>query len=102
MAQSRVSTCPVPYCWMLRFSVAVEDHRLGRLQSEAEYDSGRTVRLDVDVFEKYLGDEEHSDVPVVKYSAKNHAPALCNNLRLRTPNYYRTLETGVARLGRSA
>lgn len=84
---------PCPILLDVAFSVAIEDHHLGALRNEAEYDSGRTVRLDVDVFEKYLGDEEHSDVPIVKYSAKSHAPAFCNSLRLRTPNYYRTLET---------
>ena len=83
---------PCPTLMEVARSVAVEDHHLDAFWSEAEYDSGRTIRLDVDVFEKYLGDEKHADVPIVKYSAKGHAPALCGNLRLRTPNYYRTLE----------
>ena len=90
---------PCPILMEVAFSVAVEDHHLGALHNEAEYDSGRTMRLDVDVFEKYLGDEEHSDVSIVKYSTQRHAPALCHNLRLRTPNFYRTLETGSPGLG---
>ena len=90
---------PCPILIEVALSVAVEDHHLGVCRNEAEYDSGRTIRLDVDLFEKYLGDEEHSDVPIVKYSTESHAPALCNNLRLRTPNYYRTLETGSPGLG---
>lgn len=90
---------PCPILLDVAFSVAVEDHHLDVFWCEAKYDSGSTVRLGVDVFEKYLGDEEHSDVPIVKYSAKGHAPALCNSLRLCTPNYYRTLETVSPGLG---
>ena len=92
---------PCPMLLEVARSVAVQGHHLDAFWCEAEYDSGSTVRLDVDVFEKYLGDEEHSDVPIVKYSARDYAPALGNSLRLCTPNYYRTLETGSPGLGDS-
>ena len=75
-------------------SVLVESNYRGRVQCSAEYDSGNKLRLDIAQYEQYLGDEECSNVPVVKYSAEEFAPALCGQLRLRTPNYYRGLEVG--------
>ena len=83
---------PCPILMEVARSVAVEDNHLYAFWNEGEYVSGTTIRLDVDVFEKYLGDEKHADAPIVKYSAKGHAPALGGSLRLRTPNYYRSLE----------
>ncbi len=90
---------PCPILMEVARSVAVEEHHLGVRGIEAEYETGSKIRLYVGLFEKYLGNEEHSGVPVIKYSAKSHAPALCDSLRLRTPNYYRTLEPGSAGLG---
>ena len=52
------------------------------------------MRIDIDLYEKYFGDDAESGVSVVKYSTEGNAPALCGQLRLRTPNYYRGLETG--------
>ena len=75
-------------------SVLSKSNYLGRAEARAEYDSGNKLHIDIDLFEQYLGDEEYSDVPVVKYSTERFAPALCNQLRLCTPNYYRWLDTG--------
>ena len=75
-------------------SVSSKSNYLGRAEARAEYDSGNKLHIDIDLFEQYLGDEEYSDVPVVKYSTERFAPALCNQLRLCTPNYYRWLDTG--------
>ncbi len=75
-------------------SVLSKSNCLGRAEARAEYDSGNKLHIDIDLFEQYLGDEEYSDVPVVKYSTERFAPALCNQLRLCTPNYYRWLDTG--------
>ena len=79
-------------------SVLVESNYLCRVQHSAEYDSGNKLRIDIDLFEHYLGDEEYSDVPVIKYSTERFAPALCGELRLCTPNYFRTFEVGAAGL----
>ena len=84
---------PCPILLEVATSIAVEEHRLGVLRCEGRYASGSKVQLEVALFEKYLGDEGRSDVPIIKYSTMSYAPALCNSLRLRTPNYYRTLET---------
>ena len=84
---------PCPILLDVAYSIAVEEHLLDVMRTEGTYPSGNEVRFEVALFEKYLGDVDHSDVPIIKYSAKNYAPALCNSLRLRTPNYYRTLET---------
>lgn len=84
---------PCPILLEVETSIAVEEHRLGGLGIEGTYASGTKVQFDVALFEKYLGGEGLSDVPIIKYSTKSYAPALCNSLRLRTPNYYRTLET---------
>ena len=74
-------------------SVTVEDHFLHTLRAEAEFESGNRIQFDIDLFEKYIGDEEHSDVPVIKYSTESYAPASCGSLRLHTLNYYRGLAT---------
>ena len=79
-------------------SVLVESNHLGTAKGEAEYASGNKLHIYIDLFEQYLGDEEYSNVPVVKYSTEEFAPALCGELRLKTPNYYRGLETGGAGL----
>ena len=79
-------------------SVLSKSNYLGRAEAQAEYDSGNKLHIDIDLFEQYLGDEEYSDVPVIKYSTERFAPALCGELRLKTPNYYRGLETGAPRL----
>ena len=75
-------------------SVLVESNYRGEVQYSAEYDSGNKLRLDIELYEQCLGDEEYSDVPIIKYSTERFAPALCGGLRLKTPNYYRGLETG--------
>ena len=84
---------PCPMLMEVARSVVVGDYRLGKVRHEGTYESGSKIQLDVGLFEKYVGDEEHSDVPIIKYSTKSHAPASCGSLRLHTPNYYRTLET---------
>ena len=90
---------PCPILIEVAHSIAVEDNFLDVLRSEGTYASGSKIQLEVALFEKYLGGEGHSDVPIIKYSTKSHAPALCDKLRLRTPNYYRTLETESPGLG---
>ena len=90
---------PCPILIEVAHSIAVEDNLLDVLRSEGTYASGSKIQLEVALFEKYLGGEGHSDVPIIKYSTKSHAPALCDKLRLRTPNYYRTLETESPGLG---
>ena len=89
---------PDPILLEVQTSVLVESNYRGEVQYSAEYDSGNKLRLDIDLYEQYLGDEEYSNLPVVKYSTERFTPALCNQLRLRTPNYYRGLETGAAGL----
>ena len=79
-------------------SVLVESNYLCRVQYSAEYDSGNKLRLDIDLFEQYLGNEEYSNVPVIKYSTERFSPALCGEVRLCTPNYFRTFEVGAAGL----
>lgn len=74
--------------------VMVESNFMCTIQHSAEYESGNEVRIDIDLFEMYFGDDGKSQVPVTKYSTKNHAPALCNEMLLRTPNYFRGLEEG--------
>ena len=74
-------------------SVTVEDHFLHTLRSETEFDSGNRIQLDIDLFEKYIGDEEQSNVPIIKYSTDSYAPASCGSLRLRTLNYFRGMAT---------
>ena len=75
-------------------SVLVESNYLGKAEAQAEYDSGNKLHIDIDLFEQYLGPEEYSDVPIIKYSTEEFAPALCGQLRLCTPNYYRWVDTG--------
>ena len=74
-------------------SVTVEDHVLHTLRGIAEFDPGNRIQLDIDLFEKYIGDEEHSNVPIIKYSTDSYAPASCGSLRLRTLNYFRGMAT---------
>ena len=73
-------------------SVMVESNFVHTLRLEGEYLAGEKLQLDVGLFEEHLGREEDGDVPVIKYSTESTAPALCGQLLLRTPNYYRTLE----------
>ena len=80
--------------WEVQRSVMVESNFRGTIQHSAEYNSGTKLRIDIDLFEQYFGDDAESDVSVTKYSTKDNAPAICRQLRLRTPNYYRGLETG--------
>ena len=75
-------------------SVLVESNYRRTVQHSAEDESGNKLCLDIDLYEQYLADEEYSNVPVVKYSTERFAPALCKQLRLCTPNYYRWLDTG--------
>ena len=86
---SPTSACLVWSSWKL----TVEDHFLCTLRAEAAYDSGDRIQFDIDLFEKYIGDEAHSNVPVVKYSSESYAPSSCGSLRLHTLNYYRGLAT---------
>ena len=79
-------------------SVLIESNYWRKVQCSAEYESGDKLRLDIDLYEQYLGDEEYSNVPVVKYSTENFAPALSHEVRLKTPNYYRGLEVGAPQL----
>ena len=78
----------------VQHSVMTESNFMCRIRHSAEYDSGTELSIDIDLFEKYFGDDAKLDVPVIKFSTKSNAPALCGQLRLRTPNYYRGLETG--------
>ena len=73
-------------------SVTVGPNLKGKVKVSAEYASGSKLKIDIDLFERYFGEGEDSDVPVIKYSTKSTAPAYCGELRLKTPNYYRTLE----------
>ena len=82
----------------VRTSVLIESNYRGKVQFSAEYESGDKLRLDIDLYEQYLGDEEYSNVPVVKYSTEKFAPALSYEVRLKTPNYYRGLEVGAPQL----
>ena len=79
----------------VRMSVLVESNFLDTHSEKVPYSSGSKGKLDTDLFESYLGDGLESDVPVIKYSSEKFAPALCGELRLKTPNYYRGLEAGV-------
>ncbi len=90
---------PCPILIEVSFSVAVEENLSEVVELEYAYPSGREVRLEITLFEKFIGDKELSDVPVIKYSSERFAPALCNSIRLRTPNYYRTLESKYSGLG---
>ena len=89
---------PDPILLEVQTSVLVESNYLCRIKASGEYDSGNRLNIYIDLFEQYLGDEEYSDVPVIKYSTERFAPALCRQLRLRTPNYYRGLEIGASGL----
>ena len=75
-------------------SVLVESNYLDTHSEKVPYSSGSKGQLDTDLFESYIGEGLESDVPVIKYSTERFAPALCGELRLKTPNYYRGLETG--------
>lgn len=74
-------------------SVLVESNFVGRIQASAKYESGTELGIDVDLYEVYFGADGKSDVPVTKYSKQCHAPALSGQLLLRTPNYFRGLES---------
>ncbi len=89
---------PDPILLEVQTSVLVESNYLCRVQCSAEYESGNKLCLDIDLFEQYLGDEEYSNVPVIKYSTERFAPAHCGQVRLCTPNYFRTFEVGAAGL----
>ena len=89
---------PDPILLEVQTSVLVESNYMCRVQYGAEYESGNKLRLDIDLFEQYVGDEEYSNVPVIKYSTERYAPALCSNARLCTPNFFRTFEVGAAGL----
>ena len=78
----------------VQHSVLIESNYLDTMSVDWVHPTGSKLRIETALFEKYFGDEEHSDVPVVKYSTRSYAPALCGQLRLRTPNYYRGLEVG--------
>ena len=82
---------PCPANIEIQFSVITEEHFLGDVKIRWDTDSGGTFQLDVAVFEKYVGDEECSDVPVIKYLPKEHSPACCGSLRLRPVTHYRNL-----------
>ena len=82
---------PCPANLEIQFSVITEDHHWDRHEYEAAYESGHKMHLAFDIYEKYIGDGEHSDVPIIKYSSKQHAPAYCGSLLLRPVNYYRAL-----------
>lgn len=71
----------------------MEDYFLQTWRCEAEFESGSKIQFDIDLFEKYIGDEEHSNVPIIKYSTNDYAPASCGSLRLRTLNYFRGMAT---------
>ena len=92
----RVDNIQLPDLILLevQHSVMVESNFMCTIQHSAEYESGNKTRIDIDLFEMYFGDDERSEVPVTKYSTKNHAPALCGEMLLRTPNYFRGLEEG--------
>ena len=84
---------PCPALLEVQRVIAVDYHRLEVLRLKAEDNDGSTMKLSIRLFEKYLGHELHADMRIIKYSTKGHAPAFCDSLRLRTPNYYRRLET---------
>ena len=90
---------PCPILIEVAHSIAVDDNLLDVLRGEGTYASGNKIQFEVALFEKYMGAEGHSDVPIIKYSTRSYAPALCDEIRLRTPNYYRTLETDSPGLG---
>ena len=70
--------------------VTIKDHFLDALRIEAE-DSRSKIQFRIDLFEKNMGGEEHLDVPVIKYSTENYAPAFSSSIRLRTLNFFRSL-----------
>lgn len=78
----------------VQHSVMVEPNYLGTLPVDWIHPSGSQLSIETALFEKYIGGEEHSNAHVIKYSKESYAPALCGELRLRTPNYYRGLEVG--------
>ena len=83
---------PDPILLEVITSVLVESNCVYKYWEEAEDDSGNKFRIDIGLFEQCRGDEEYSDVPVIKYSKERFAPALIHAVRLKTPNYYRGLE----------
>ena len=92
----KIDNIGLPYMILLEVqtSVLVESNYLDTHSEKVPYSSGSKGQLDTDLFESYIGDGLESDVPVIKYSTERFAPALCGELRLKTPNYYRGLETG--------
>ena len=82
---------PCPTNLEIQLSVITEDHFLGDVKIKWDTDSGGTFQLDVDVLEKYIGDEERSNVPVIKYLPQEHSPAYCGDLRLHSVTHYRNL-----------
>ena len=77
----------------VNLSVTVEDYFVHTLRLEAEFALGSKIQLNIDLFEKYIGDEEHSNVPIIKYSTESYAPVSRGSLRLRTLNYFRGMAT---------
>ena len=73
-AKLTILPCRTPILLEVQTSVLVESNYRGEVQYSAEYDSGNKLRLDIDLYEQYLGDEEYSNVPVVKYSTEKICP----------------------------
>lgn len=83
----------------IQFSVITDEHCLGHVEHEWKNESGDEFHLRVFVYEKYLGDEEHSDVPIIKYLPKEYSPAHYGHLRVRPVNYYRNLKAEARGVG---
>ena len=75
----------------IQFSVITEEHYWGNVELDWKNDSEDEFHLRVDAFAKYVGDKDYSDVPVIKYSTTDFAPASNGELRLRPVNYFRKL-----------
>ncbi len=75
----------------IQFSVITEEHYWGNVEFHWKNESDDEFHLRVDAFAKYLGDEDYSEIPVIKYSTKDNAPAYRDELRLRPVNYFRKL-----------
>lgn len=84
---------PCPANLEIQLSVITDEHHWGNMEYEWKNESGDEFHLRVDIFAKYLGGKEHSDVPVIKYSTKSYAPASCGSAHLRTVNSFRSLAT---------
>lgn len=75
----------------IQFSVIANEHYWGNVEFDWKNESDDEFHLRVDAFWKYVGDKDYSDVPVIKYSTKDFAPASHGELRLRPVNYFRKL-----------